>query len=253
MSRIRDYNINMDNSVTIGDKEDEIEIPENVDTIQLKDVMEPIIQRAKEKGQQIIAEARAQAKREIDELKARKEIIEQEIEKLKLSAYEQSEKQGHDRGYEEGIKKAQEEAQEKLNAVDLFAKSNFEIKNKILSSTKTDILNLCFEISKKVCFEAINEDVLGKIIDRALLLLETKSQVNVMISPVLAQRLPQDFDKKFMNVRIVINPKIADDSIIVESLSGNIDCSISTQIDKIANEILNGNQDWENWFIKRNK
>ena len=64
-----------------------------------------------------------------------------------------------------------------------------------------------------------------------------------MISPVLAQRLPQDFDKKFMNVRIVINPKIADDSIIVESLSGNIDCSISTQIDKIANEILNGNQD----------
>ena len=96
MSRIRDYNINMDNSVTIGDKEDEIEIPENVDTIQLKDVMEPIIQRAKEKGQQIIAEARAQAKREIDELKARKEIIGR-IRNFRENAYEQSNDREHKR------------------------------------------------------------------------------------------------------------------------------------------------------------
>lgn len=265
MSRIRDYNINMDSSVTIGDKEDEIEIPENINALQIKDVMEPIILRAKEKAQQIISEARAQAKKEIDELKASKELIEQEIEKLKQSAYEKSEKQGYDtgyaKGYEEGMSEAKAEIQaevekaqteieeakskmeEELLAVDTFAKSNFDIKNQILSSTRGDILNLCFEISKKVCLKALDADILGKIIDKALLLLDTKSQVNVMISPILAEKLPENFESKFMNIRIIKNSKLTEDSIIVESLAGNIDCTISTQIDKIIDEILNGKSD----------
>ncbi len=232
----------MDSSVTVGEKEEEIQI-ESVQETQIRDVMEPILQRARAQAQEILDNARAQAKKEIEELNQRKAEIEGDIEALKQSVAEEGREEGFKLGYEEGLKSAQEASQDKIDAVDLFAKSNFEIKNKILSSTKDDILNLCFEITKKVCFRELDAEILGKIIDKALILLETKSQVNVMISPKLAEKLPEDFDKNFMNIRIIQNAKIADDSIIVESLAGNIDCSIGVQIDKIANEILNGRAD----------
>ena len=56
------------------------------------------------------------------------------------------------------------------------------------------------------------------MINIPLLLLDTKSQVNVMISPILAEKLPENFENKFMNIRIIKNSKTAPISEIIKHI-----------------------------------
>ena len=60
MTRLRGYSINMDSSVTVGEKEEEVQV-ESVQETQIRDVMEPILQKARAQAQEILDTARAQA------------------------------------------------------------------------------------------------------------------------------------------------------------------------------------------------
>lgn len=241
MSRIKSDNVNFGERLVIGD--DEIKArkrrEEENDRIEKLMALNVQLQNASEKADIVVQKAQNKAAEIIQQAEEKKLQIEAEIEQMKQDAINEGFKTGHDDGYQEGFAKITEEMLEKINSVDIFAGANFEIKNKILSSSKSDMLNLCFEICKKVCAKSLDAEVLERIIRESLAMLESKTVVNVMISPKLADKLEPDFDKNFKNVRIVQNPKIADDSIIIESLSGNLDCSISAQIEKIAGELLN--------------
>lgn len=218
---------------------DIIEQKKQEETAKIEGLALPILNKAQAQAAEIIQQAKAQAQKIIEDANIEKAKIEASMEDMKQNAVENATKEGFEKGYNDGIAKIQNEMQERLDAVEYFAKVEFEIKDKILNSTKTDMLNLCLKICEKVCAKSLDGEVLEKIIDKVLLLLETKSAINVIISPTLALKLGEGFDKKFLNVKIVQNPKIADDAIIVESMGGNVDCSISSQIEKIAGELLN--------------
>ena len=85
--------INMDSSVTVGEKKEEIPV-ENVQEKQIRDVMEPILQKARAQAQEILDNARAQAKKEIEELNQRKAEIENDIEALKKTVAEEGREEG---------------------------------------------------------------------------------------------------------------------------------------------------------------
>lgn len=251
MTRIKSCNVNLGSSVVIGEfqsnelkqheeqKQREEERKREEENARVEKLMAEALAEAEEKANQILEDAQSDAALLIEKAHTEKAQVEAELEQMKQNAVDTGYKQGFDSGYEEGSAKIREEMQEKIDAVDFFAGSNFEIKNKILNSAQGDMLNLCLKICEKVCEKSLDAPVLEKIIEKALAALKSKTVVSIMISPNLAAKLEPDFDKKFKNVRIVENPKIADDSIIVESLSGNIDCSIEAQIEKIAGELLN--------------
>ncbi len=248
MGRIKSCNVNFGSSLVIGkergDEEQERKIDEanaKIERLTSEALANAalkargIIDDAKEKARETIEEA----EKKLEEAKNKKLEAETEIEQLREVSKREGYQEGFDSGYAEGEAKIRQEMQEKIDNVDFFAKENFEIKKKILDSSRSDMLNLCFEICKKVCASELDSAMLEKIINRALKLLDSKTVVNVIISEHLASKLETDFDKKFQHVRVIQNPNIADDSIIVESLNGNIDCSISAQIEKIASELLN--------------
>lgn len=238
MSRIKSCNVNFGSSLIVGDV-DIIEQKKQEETAKIEGLALPILNKAQAQAAEIIQQATIQAQKIVEDANNEKAKIEASMEEMKQNAVENAAKEGFEKGYSDGTAQIQNEMQERLDAVDYFAKTEFEIKEKILNSTKADMLNLCLKICEKVCAISLNEAILEKIIDKVLLLLETKSAINVIISPILASKLGEGFEKKFLNVKIIQNPKIADDAIIVESMGGNVDCSISSQIEKIAGELLN--------------
>ncbi len=250
MGRIKSCNVSFGDSLVIGKSDATLKEEAQVeaqkilcDTLEAVTAKgESIVEAATIEAEALVADAKAQKA----EMEARRAEIEAQIEEAKLQAEQIKEaakkegyQEGFDTGYAEGSAKIQEEMSEKIDSVDLLATANFEIKKKILDSSRGDMLSLCFEICKKVGLASLNSTVLEEIINRAIRLLDAKTVVSVMISENLASKLEPDFSKKFQSVRIITNPKIADDSIIVESLAGNMDCTISSQIEKIANELLN--------------
>jgi|GEM_PF-1256705 len=257
MGRIKSCNVNFGDSVIVGKSDVMLKEEANIEAQKvLCDTLEAvtskgegIIEAAMAEAEALIAGAKEQ-KAEIEvqkagleaqkaELEAQIEDIKLEAEQIRETAKKEGYQEGFDTGYLEGGAKIREEMSEKIDSVDLLATANFEIKKKILDSSRGDMFNLCFEICKKVGLVALDGAVLEEIINRTIRLLDAKTVVNVMISENLASKLEPDFSKKFQSVRIITNPKIADDSIIVESLSGNVDASISEQIERIAGELLN--------------
>ena len=237
MSRIKSCNVNFGSSVTVGQPDNDLEKEEEA---RVQKAMADTLEAVTTKSQNILRTAEIEAEALLMEANAKKLEIEAQVEQIRENAKKQGYQEGFDKGYFEGNNEINEKMSEKVESVELFASSNFEIKKKILDSSREDMLNLCFEICKKVGIIELDGAVLEQIIKRAIRLLDSKTVVTVMISENLASKLGPDFEYNFQSVRVVSNPKIADDAIIVESLSGNVDASISSQIEKIASELLNG-------------
>lgn len=234
MSRIKSCNVNFGESLIVGEISD-IELKKQEEAAKIEGLALPILKKAQGEAQDIIQRARGEAEAIVQAANEQKAQIEAGIEDFKNEIIENASREGNEKGRQEAFA----QMQEKLNAVDAFCGSEFEIKNKIMESAKTDMLNLCLKICESVCSLSLNPEILEKIINKALLLLETKSQVNVIVGPVLGEQLDDGFEKNFNNVKIIVNQKIADNAIIVESLGGNVDCSVKSQIEKIASEFLN--------------
>ena len=250
MGRIKSCNVSFGDSVVIGKSDAMIKeetnaeaqkvLCETIDTINAKG--EVIIEKAQAEAMAVIEaanEQKAMIEAQMVEIQAQIEQAKLEAEQIRETAKKEGYQEGFDTGYSEGGVKIQEEMQEKIDSVELLASANFEIKKKILDSSRVDMFNLCFEVCKKVGLVSLDGATLEEIINRTIRLLDAKTVVNVMISENLASKLEPDFSKKFQSVRILTNSKIADDSIVVESLAGNVDCTITSQIEKIANELLN--------------
>lgn len=191
-------------------------------------------------------EAQAQARKILEEAKALQEELlanarttldeaQSEAGSIREIARQEGEKEGFDKGYEAGRAQILQELDEKIQAVDFFASSQFEIRQKILKSAQNDAVGLCIAICRKVCHKLLDKKTVEKIIEQAFALIENKEQVNIIINPYIAEMLGDALSKKFENVKLLQNPKIAQDAIIVEALADRVDCSVSSQIDEIAN------------------
>ena len=234
MSRIKSCNVNFGESVLIGEATD-AELKKQEEAAKIEGLALPVLKKARADAQDIIDRAKGEAEEILKAANEEKSKIEAGMEDFKNSILEKATADGIEKGRQEIFA----EMQGNLAAVDAIAAAEFEIKNKIMESAKDDMLNLCLKICESIGVLSLGSETLQKIINKALLSLDSKEQVNVIVGPVLGENLDGDFEKNFKNVKIITNPKIADNAIIVESLGSNLDCSIESQIKKIASEFLN--------------
>ena len=218
-----------------------------------------IIKKAEEEKNAIIKEAEGILNSSKEEAEKKLNSAEQEKQELLEGSKEEIEKQrtesankGYEEGYKDGESKLYEELEEKIEGFDNFCKNQYEIKNKILKSASKDILDIITNISKKVLLKEIDGEALEKIIQKTISLFEKKENINIILSEKYAKLLFEhqkkslvdgmEFDfkdfKQYDNFNILYNPKLSDDTIIVESLKERYDASISAQLDIIIRDIL---------------
>lgn len=236
MSRIDSGKINFGSSYILPTSDGQLQAQELVSA---KKIAQELILKAKQQAQVIIDEAKAQAQKQIDD------AVEQANAKV-AEITEDARQQGHQIGYEEGQIAIKRDLVEQIENLDKFAKSEFEIKKRIIKSAHNDIVNLVVMIADKVCHKKLKMDreILYNITKHSINELKDKESVTIFVNPGMAKKIysiSEDLQKDILSlqsIKIVEDSSVSEDGTIVESISTRIDNRISSQIDEITQKLL---------------
>ena len=87
---------------------------------------------------------------------------------IKENARQEGAQEGYQLGYDDGLKKIQEELLQKVNYMDEFVKSTFDMKNKILAQSKKEIVNLVLMIARKISINSVNAQCVASVLDKSI-------------------------------------------------------------------------------------
>ena len=290
MSRITSDKISLADSIVVdffsNDSQQEQVEPE-VDTVNTEEMtrLNLLQLEAQDKSQKIIDEASMQAQEILDKarleadqmiLKAQEdsqklkneanELLEKskveadsllestknEVEQLKENASQAGAKEGYQAGYDDGLKNIKEELVHKIFAMDEVIKNAFEMKKKIMSSSKREIVELVLMIARRVVLNSVDEISVARIVDKSISLLNDKENIELILSEKYAKLLNQvlnddlleqkpdleiDIDK-LRSIKLTFNSKFADDTLIVQTPKERLDLGFESQLDEISKEFL---------------
>lgn len=235
---------------------------------EIKDQYTRIIEGAKAEAKKIILESKAKAKVEADNIiNQANELLDQanskfqeadrivkesvdkaqsEYDNILNTAKEEGYKIGFETGYKDGQSNITKELEDKITSVNDFAKSNFELKKRIIKSAHLDIINLVLAISKKICQEAIETDknILINVINNSINSLNDRENIKIIVNPVMYNRILEVSDKmkeiilNLKSIEILQDRNVATDGVIVESLDTRIDATVTSQIDELSFRLL---------------
>lgn len=235
MSRIERDKINWGSSFVISsDGKQHL----NKEITDAKVIAAGIIAKAKEEAAEITAKAKEHADKVFGTAQAKADSIIEEV-------VSEARRKGYEEGYQDGQEKISSELEELVLNVDNFIKCEFEIKNRIIKSLHSDILDLVLEIAKKVCKDELqtNDRVLIKVVAEAISHLKEKESVTVIVNPDMAQKIYAISDKlkelipNLEYLKIVEDTSVSPDGTVVESVGSRIDARVSTQIELISQKL----------------
>ena len=213
----------------------------NIEAQGLKNRAQELLDCAAKKGDEILDEAKTEAQKI-------KETAQQEALGIKETASQEGAKEGYEAGYTDGCEKIRQELLQKIVAMDEIAKNAFEMKNKILSSSKREIVELVLMIAKKVCIDSVDENALIHLVDEAVKLLSDKENIELILSEKYARLLNEilnntlnsdtvqteiDIDK-LRSIKLSYNSKMSDDTLIIQTPKERLDLGFETQLNQIA-------------------
>ena len=236
MSRIDSEKVNFGSSYILPTSDEQLKIKELVSA---KKVAQDLLEKAKQQAQLIVEEAQKKAQLHID-----KAVEEANAKVAEIT--EDARQQGHQTGYQEGQIAIKRDLVEQIENLDKFAKSEFEIKKRIIKSAHNDIVNLVVTIADKVCHKKlkIDREILYNITKHSINQLKDKENVTIFVNPAMAKKIyaiSETLQKDILSlqsIRIVEDASVSEDGTIVESISSRIDNRISSQIDEITQKLL---------------
>ncbi len=192
-----------------------------------------------------------EADKTIEEAKLKaQEIIEQanqEAIEIKEKASQEGAKEGYEAGYKDGEEKIAQELKQKVQEIDDFAQNTYEMKNKVLKSTKREMVELVLAVSKKLCIESVDESALALLIDKSIKMLSEKENIELIVSHKYANLLNNLFNgsinapdlenidiDKLRNLKLSYSSGVSEDSIIIQTSKDRLDLSIETQLNEIS-------------------
>ncbi len=249
MTRIKGSNVQIGSSFVLP-----------LETNQLKDIeirIKKMLADANAQKELLINEGAQKAKELVEEAK---QIIEQaqvESEKLIETAKnqaqeesdairEQARQEGYDAGNKQGYEDGTRSLEEKVKAVDIFSKSQFDIKHNIIKSAELDIVDLVIAIAKKVCKKTLDDDinVLKTITEDAIKQLKDKESITITIHPDLAEKIYSISEElkvdipKLEHIKVIEDINVSPDGTIVETPLSRVDCRLQTQLNQIAEKLM---------------
>jgi flagellar biosynthesis/type III secretory pathway protein FliH len=153
---------------------------------------------------------------------------------------------GYEDGYQDGKEKITTELENLVYNVNNFAKCQFDMKNRIIKSIHTDILDMVLDISEKICLTELrqNKEILTKIVANTISQLKEKESVTIIVNPEMARKIYEisndlkDAIHNLEHIKIVEDATIAPDGTIVESVGSRVDARVSAQIEQIAQKLF---------------
>ena len=236
MSRIQGDKVNFGNSFVLN-AEGKSQLNKEISDAQL--IADSIIAEAKKQAASIVAQANTKAEQTVSQAMSTAEASKDEITA-------ESRKQGFDEGYSDGREKILTEMEDLIYNLDNFAKCRFEMKNRIIKSLHTDILDLVLSISEKICKTKITDDkeILEKVVENAISMLKEKETVTIIVNPEMAAKIyaiSDDLKEKIHNlehIKIIEDSSVSPDGTIVESIGSRIDSRVSAQIEQFAHKLF---------------
>lgn len=195
---------------------------------------------------EILTQAQEQAKNTLDEANAKAQQIKEE-------ASQQGAKEGYEAGYSDGLNKIKEEMLQKIHGMDEIVKNTFEMKQKILKSSKEEIVNLVLMIARKISINSVDAQSVASLVSKSLSLLSDKENIELILSEKYARLLNEvlsgnlspdencadDIDiDKLRNIKLTYNSKFPDDTLIIQTPKERLDLSFEQQLNQISNEFL---------------
>lgn len=237
MSRIRGEQINLGSSFILSPDGKSLVNKEITDA---QIIADSIIAEAKKQAQNIVNQANQQAS----------EILSQasiDAENSKDLVTTEARKEGYHEGYGEGHEKIQTELESQIFNVDNFTKCKFDIKNRIIKSLHTDILDIVLSISEKICKTQLqqNRQILLNIVEYAILQLKEKENVTIIVNPEMARKIYEISDElkqkihNLEHIKIIEDNSVSPDGTIVESVGSRIDARVSAQIEQFTQKLFN--------------
>jgi flagellar assembly protein FliH len=237
LSKIESDKVNYGNSFIVGTESSRMS---EAEILQAKHVADNIVANAKKKA--LVIESKA--------LSDAGNIIAQANEKAGLSADEISEaarQKGYEAGYKDGLETITVEMENKIDNLDNFVKSQFDIKKRIVKSLYTDVLDMVVAVSRKVCHTELqlNPKLIEELTLAAVAQLKEKENVTVIVNPEMAEKIYSASDRfpekirTLKNIKVVEDNSVSADGTIVESVGSRVDARLCAQIDKIAQQLYN--------------
>lgn len=237
-SRIDSENINLGESFVINFEDDAF----------YRGKSKVLHEENKRKAGSIIENAQYEANRIIEEAKQRaaqeaQDMLEALQEESRITGYNA----GYETGYNEGKTTVYADLEEKVLMVNNFVQNNFEIKKRIIKSAHLDILKLVVEITDKICHKKLetNNEILQNIIEAAVNLLTDKESINIIMNPLMNKHVKEITEKLISenslisSIKLIEDSSVSTDGVIVEGVQGRVDSRISSQIEEIAEKLLN--------------
>ena len=195
---------------------------------------------------EILEQAQQQAKATLDEAS-------EQAQKIKEEASQQGAKEGYEAGYSDGVNKIKEEMLQKIHGMDTIIKNTFEMKQKILNSSKNEIIELVLMIARKISINSIDPAAVAGVVNKSLSLLSDKENIELILSEKYARLLNEvlsgnlspdengcdDIDiDKLRSIKLTYNSKFQDDTLIIQTPKERLDLSFEQQLNQISNEFL---------------
>lgn len=231
MTRIKSGNVQYGESFVVSIEQS----PHNKKIQEALDKQREIVELGEKKACEIIEEAKAQAEQLINQALSEVDAI-----------TEKAHCEGFEAGRQEGLENITAELGDKIENVNNFAQSTFDIKHNIIKSAHLDIIQLIIEISHKVCAKSLelNEDILKEITQNAIQALKDKEDITIIVNPQMAERIyaiSEELREKIpqlSSIKIIEDNSVSPDGTIVESPLSRVDCRVKSQIDEIANRLM---------------
>ena len=215
-------------------------VGEKDEVIPVRGIEEPNVREEEIEKQrmQIIAEAERQAR----ELLAQ---AHQEVEAIKKRAREEGWQRGFEEGREAGKKEVQKIFEEKIVLWGKWLSAIRESRREVLENLDEPILEFSFALARKIIGREIErEPFIEALVKRALQKLSNRERVVVRVHRNDYMRIREIKEELLRKIdglgylEVQEDPRVEEGGCIVETVFGNIDARIETQLANLREELL---------------
>ena len=149
--------------------------------------------------------------------------------------------EAYQEGYAAGVKQADHDMSERVAAITALAESAIRARSDLLERSESDIIDLVFEIARKVIGEhlSLDPEAIADVARRALSIAADADEYHLHLHPDDAELVEQHLCRDTMGVTVHVVPddRLSRGDCLVQTTHGRVDARIDTQLHAIREQL----------------